>query len=82
MLWQTLQECASSIDGQSSGGVQPALEAARRVLEGAGFELDYLELRTLSTLSLTDSVNEDCALFAAAKLGQTRLIDNIQIRQT
>lgn len=82
MLWQTLQECATSIDEQPSEGVQPALEAARRVLERAGFELDYLELRTLSTLSLTDSLTEDCALFAAARLGQTRLIDNIQIRQT
>jgi pantoate--beta-alanine ligase len=82
MLWQTLQYLAKSIDGQSSEGVQPALGAARSVLEEAGFELDYLELRTLSTLSLTDSLNEDCALFAAARLGQTRLIDNIQIRQT
>ena len=48
-------------------------------LEQAGFKVDYLELRELSTLQLVDNVDQDCALFVAARLGDTRLIDNIQL---
>jgi pantoate--beta-alanine ligase len=41
--------------------------------------VDYLELRELATLQLVDRMDQDCALFVAARLGETRLIDNIQL---
>jgi len=44
--------------------------------------VDYLELRALADLRLLDRISEDCALFVAARLGKTRLIDNIQIAAT
>ena len=78
-LWETLQACAEelrSAAGCESGSI---LDVARVSLEQEGFAVDYLELRVLSTLAESDSLSEDCALFVAARLGQTRLIDNIQI---
>ena len=78
-LWETLQACAEelrSAAGYESGSI---LDVARVSLEQEGFAVDYLELRVLSTLAESDSLSEDCALFVAARLGQTRLIDNIQI---
>ena len=55
------------------------LTPARDALQRAGFAVDYLELRALSALNLINHVTEDCALFVAARLGHTRLIDNVQI---
>ncbi|MDG2460232.1 MAG: pantoate--beta-alanine ligase [Luminiphilus sp.] len=80
-LWQTLQQCVRAISEPTAEPFQSAQLSACRSLEEAGFTVDYLELRTLSALSQTDSLIEDCALFAAARLGTTRLIDNIQIRR-
>ena len=78
-LWQTLQSCAAALTATPqcppSSVIDPAIEA----LEQAGFTVDYLELRELSTLRLVDNVDQDCALFVAARLGDTRLIDNIQL---
>ena len=78
-LWQTLQSCAAALTATPqcppSSIIDPAIEA----LEQAGFTVDYLELRELSTLRLVDNVDQDCALFVAARLGDTRLIDNIQL---
>jgi pantoate--beta-alanine ligase len=55
-----------------------ALAAGRRALEEAGFALDYLELRNAETLApVQDRNSEPLRLLAAARLGRTRLIDNI-----
>ena len=80
ILWQILSETAQQLDAARSGGVASILAASRNNLVQAGFEVDYLELRALADLRLIDSITEDCALFVAARLGQTRLIDNIQIK--
>lgn len=79
LLWNTLQNCAEKLSGCPEEETQPLLSNARETLEQAGFSVDYLDLRTLSTLSTTCDTREDCALFVAARLGRTRLIDNIQI---
>lgn len=50
-----------------------------KVLEQAGFEVDYLEIRRCNDLATATASDEHIAVFAAAKLGNTRLIDNIQI---
>jgi pantoate--beta-alanine ligase len=80
LMWNTLQNCAEKLSGCPKEETQPLLSSARETLEQAGFSVDYLDLRTLSTLSTTCDTREDCALFVAARLGRTRLIDNIQIR--
>ena len=79
LLWQTLQSCGAALTTKPSEPPASIIDSARVVLEQAGFIVDYLELRELSTLQLVDRVDQNCALFVAARLGDTRLIDNIQL---
>ena len=79
LLWQTLQSCAATLTETPDREPASIIDPARETLEQAGFTVDYLELRELSTLQLVDSGAQDCALFVAARLGDTRLIDNIQL---
>ena len=79
LLWQTLQTCGAALTATPREPPASIIDAARVALEQAGFEVDYLELRELSTLQLLDNVDQDCALFVAARLSDTRLIDNIQL---
>ena len=53
---------------------------ARRIIERAGFILDYLEARHAETLAPVNS-NKDgpIRLLVAAKIGKTRLIDNVEV---
>jgi pantoate--beta-alanine ligase len=78
-LWQTLQDCAQTLRDASNVGVENTLTQASHDLVAAGFTVHYLELRELQTLTTATDLSRDCALFAAATLGTTRLIDNIQI---
>ena len=79
LLWQTLQSCGATLTATPECPPASIIDPAREALQQAGFTVDYLELRELSTLKLVDNVDQDCALFVAARLGDTRLIDNIQL---
>ena len=79
LLWQTLQSCGAALTATPECPPASIIDPAREALRQAGFTVDYLELRELSTLRLVDNVDQDCALFVAARLGDTRLIDNIQL---
>jgi len=79
LLWKTLQSCAATLTATPDREPASIIDPAREKLERAGFTVGYLELRELSTLQLVDSGDQDCALFVAARLGDTRLIDNIQL---
>jgi pantoate--beta-alanine ligase len=52
------------------------LAVARAVLEEAGIEPEYLELRSLEDLSPVERVNGSTLLAVAARVGRARLIDN------
>jgi pantoate--beta-alanine ligase len=62
----------------ASGESDPGrvLAAARAVLEEAGIEPEYLELRSLEDLSPVERVNGSTLLAVAARVGNARLIDN------
>jgi pantoate--beta-alanine ligase len=60
--------------------VASALEEARERLIGAGFfSIDYLELRDASTLESMASLDRPARILVAARLGRTRLIDNLAV---
>ena len=60
---------------------QVALAEARTALITAGFEVDYLALADAETLALNPASNRPRRLLAAARIGSTRLIDNLAIEQ-
>lgn len=62
--------------------IHEALDLGRDLLAGAGFNVDYLELREADTLlPLDDSVvSVSARLLVAAYLGRTRLIDNVPVK--
>ena len=60
--------------------IEATLNAARNDLAEAGFAIDYLEARQAQTLARVKKAEEGpLRLLAAAKLGTTRLIDNIAV---
>ncbi|WP_404365590.1 pantoate--beta-alanine ligase [Sphingomonas sp. MMS24-J45] len=56
-----------------------ALATARDTLTAAGFAVDYVELVDAETLTPGNDAKRDRRLLAAAKLGNTRLIDNLAV---
>lgn len=78
VLYRALTQAGKAI----AEGAQPAaaVEAARAQVIAAGFALDYLELRNARTLAPVASVAEGpLRLLVAARIGTTRLIDNIPV---
>ncbi len=54
---------------------------ARVTLEDAGFVVDYFTLRNAETLNPAKAGESNLVILTAARLGQTRLIDNIVLSQ-
>ena len=49
-------------------------------LEAAGFDrIEYLEVRDAETLDTVEGMAIGARIFAAAQLGDTRLIDNVAV---
>ena len=59
--------------------VDEALAQARATLEGAGFAIDYVGLADAETLAPEPAAERPRRLLAAARLGATRLIDNVAV---
>jgi len=78
-LHGVLTACATRI---SAGEAIPAVTAyGRQALEQAGFAVDYLEARHAETLMpILSPADGPIRLLVAARLGKTRLIDNIGVR--
>jgi pantoate--beta-alanine ligase len=77
-----LRETAEAI--AAGKPVDPALTAARRALNDAGFApIDYVALVDVETLEPLRTPAGRMRLIAAAKIGSTRLIDNlaVEVRQ-
>jgi pantoate--beta-alanine ligase len=77
-LPRALGEAAASI--QRGGDVAEALAAAKERLAKAGFDpIDYVELCDADTLAPAASIVRPARLLAAARIGRTRLIDNLPV---
>jgi len=76
ILQRVLKECAARINGGEE--IAKVLEVGRIEVDLAGFALDYLEARHALTLTpITSQKDGPVRLLVAARLGKTRLIDNI-----
>jgi pantoate--beta-alanine ligase len=77
-LHRVLTACANGIaDG---GSIANILKAGRATITNAGFALDYLEARHAETLASLASLKAGpIRLLVAARIGKTRLIDNVAV---
>jgi pantoate--beta-alanine ligase len=77
-LYSVLKGCAERI--AAGGPLEGVLEDGRAALTDASFALDYLEARHAETLEpLVAPIGEPIRLLAAARIGKTRLIDNVAV---
>lgn len=77
-LAAVLTQAASRIAAGANAAV--TLSTARGALVDAGFRaVDYIELRAEADLRPLDGATEPARILAAAWLGDTRLIDNVQV---
>ena len=78
VLHRALADAAAEIAGGAP--IAAVLAEARRALDMSGFTVDYFEARHAETLAPIASAAEGpIRLLTAAKLGSTRLIDNLAV---
>ncbi len=73
--------CDAATDLQQGASIAVTLRRAKRRLEEAGFDLDYLELRDAETLLPIRALAKPARLLVAGRLGKTRLIDNWPVKE-
>jgi len=77
-LFRAMKECAARLRGGAE--LAAALAAGTEIIRQAGFALDYLEVRHAETLAPVASIKDGpLRILVAAKLGTTRLIDNMAV---
>ncbi|NNG80955.1 pantoate--beta-alanine ligase [Acinetobacter sp. ANC 5378] len=78
-IYQSLKAAEQEL--QNGVALAEVLENIKQKLTQAGFIVDYVEART-PELQKIEAFDQDVVLFVAAKLGTTRLIDNLQVKYT
>ncbi len=78
LLHAAMQDAAAAI--RSGTPIDAAVAQALQQIESAGFVLDYLEVRDAATLAPVHRAGQTpLRMLVAARLGATRLIDNIAV---
>jgi pantoate--beta-alanine ligase len=78
VLSRTLKTCAARI--KAGEPIAMVMEEGRRFIEQAEFTVDYVEARHALTLAPVVTVKDGpIRLLVAAKIGKTRLIDNLAV---
>ncbi len=75
LIFRTLADCAADIG--AGAPLSGALGRGKRRLSQAGFQVDYLEARDADTLAPPADDQTKLRILVAARLGATRLIDNV-----
>lgn len=78
VLHQTLVSCRDAIACGFDNFLQLESHARMKLLQ-AGFEPDYFAIRDARTLRAVTDETEEIAILTAARLGATRLIDNVRL---
>jgi pantoate--beta-alanine ligase len=76
-LYAALKTCAHEI--RAGEGIRAALGRAQAAITAAGFAVDYFEARDAETLEPVEAPKKPIRLLVAARLGKTRLIDNLAV---
>jgi pantoate--beta-alanine ligase len=77
-LYEAMKESAGRL--RAGDDLDAAMAAGAEMVVGAGFMLDYFEVRHAGTLAPIASVKDGpMRILVAAKIGKTRLIDNIGV---
>jgi pantoate--beta-alanine ligase len=76
-LYAALHLIAEQI--KAGTAIEQALLKATEQLQQVGFRIDYLSVRRRSDLAEVQGSDSDLVILAAAYLGTTRLIDNLQV---
>lgn len=79
MLFRTLSALSESLMRGGQDRERLRLEAIE-TLARRGWKVEYLELRSRLSLSKLDAAEQDGVILAAARLGKTRLLDNVEVR--
>lgn len=77
-MHETLNSCREAIACGFDNFLELESHARMKLLQ-AGFEPDYFAVRDAATLSTVNENTEEIAILAAARLGNTRLIDNVRL---
>jgi pantoate--beta-alanine ligase len=77
MLYRALKEAAAKIG--AGAPIAEVLKQAREAATRGGLQIDYFEARNAGTLEPLKGSGEPIRLLAAARIGTTRLIDNIAV---
>jgi pantoate--beta-alanine ligase len=80
-LHRVLQQLVKTVQaGQKEYAAAEALAVA--ALEQSGWDVDYISVRSASTLLPAIPAEQDLVVLGAARLGRTRLIDNLEFQLT
>ena len=75
LIYRVLQDSRNAL--QAGADIAETLEKGKARLAEGGFAVQYLELRYQEDLQTAQDVRRPLVLLAAARIGQTRLIDNM-----
>ena len=78
LIYQLLSRIARAI-GQGARDFRRLEAEAEAELKAAGFEPEYISVRQRETLKVAEAGDRALVVLAAARLGTTRLIDNLEI---
>ena len=77
VLHRTMKDVAAKL--RAGAELEPTLADGRAAIAAAGFAIDYFEARNAETLAPITSIKDGpVRLLVAAKIGRTRLIDNMK----
>ncbi|WP_263264439.1 pantoate--beta-alanine ligase [Pseudomonas sp. RIT-PI-S] len=77
-IYRSLQAIAAAL-GKGERNFQALMTEHRKRIVDSGMRLDYLEIRHADTLRAATAQDRELVILAAAYLGSTRLIDNLQV---
>ena len=78
VLFRAMKESAGRL--RAGDDVEAVMAGGAEMVRGMGFELDYFEVRHSETLAPASSVKQGpLRILVAAKIGTTRLIDNMAV---